>query len=864
LLTHSNSCPVIMKYHLLLKHLLILIFVITNISINIKAQGLLFNGNSRPIGQRTSYNVFDKNHLPAFSNLIDISFDLRISQNRTFGYLLHLVNNKTGEAFSLTYGYIDDNNSVFKFNTEGQENHTTITLPYTYIQQWIPIKLHINLVSGENVLSIGKCMKKGSKLQGLSSKIHFFLNFGRREHLIDVPEFAIRNLKISDNEHSYSFPLNESQGEKVHDDKGKIKGSASYPYWLIKDSYYWKKLASFITPVSIGSKFNFQRQELEFVTPKYFLTYNVNTKKSIKRNYNNSLPVDMHLGTTCLNEKRNEIYAYEINNLPIGDTTIGALNLTTLKWKTIGKAYTPTQLHHHVGFWDNTKTKYIVYGGFGSERYSDQFRIYNNNTDNWDILNFKGDKITPRFYSSITSVNNGNYFYLYGGVGNDSGDQNIGHNYYNDLYGIDLTNHIIKKYWSIPLKENRVPSETMVLSEDRKYLYVIRYAEYIKPTYLKLYKISIKDGSMQQLGDSIPFASGSIKSTVALYDNPQKGELYCITHEFNEKANLVNTNIFSLSTPPVSKSKIDYYSYKSTTYLFPILIFICACASFIIIVIHTKKKKGNKDISTKQPQTLNDIRHKTVPNTEIDKLRDIPKKNNNVYIYGRFTIYDRNGRDITYLFGKKLKLIFQYILLNSTENKTGVNSSLLNELFWPDKTEEKAKNIKGVSLSNLRKILSELDGIRLIYEKGIFKIKIDPDFCYCDYFYMHTQLALYPQQFESLLPIWERGKILEDIEDPLFDKYKEESEEIIFSILPNNVPVYFENNRFRDVLRICSIILKRDPINELALSFSIYSYKKLNEYENVLKVYSSFVIEYRKSMGKDYTKTIESILKEMK
>jgi two-component SAPR family response regulator len=832
----------------------------------VDAQGLSFYGNTFSGDQEPSYMVFNNNHIPSFSNHIDITFDLKMALNRTFGYILHLVNNKTGEAYSLTCGYVDDYNSIFKFNTEGKRNHLSITLANTYIEQWLPAKLSINFQTGENYLIIGKYIKKGDKITNLPSRIPFFISFGRREQLIDVSPFAIRNLKISDGKSSYIFPLNESQGEKVHDINGKVVGSVSHPYWLMRESYYWKKRASFITPVSIGSKFNVKRQEIEFVTPNYLLIYAANTKKFTKKKYANQIPVHMNLGTICLNEKKDKLYDYEINNLPIGTTTIGALNLNTLKWEATGKAYTPTQLHHHVGFWDNTKTKYIVHGGFGSERYSDQFRVYNKKTDKWDILAFKGDKITYRFYSSIASTKDGNYIYLYGGVGNDSGDQCIGHDYYNDLYRIDLRYHTIKKCWDIPLKEKRVPSETMILSKDGAYLYVIRYAEYIKSPYLKLYKIAIKDGNMEQVGDSIPFASGSIKSTVALYDNPKLNELYCITHEFNEKANQVKTNIFTISTPPVNKSEIENVSYEDNgSVIFIILVIIVLCSA-IVIFVHLKRKKKNTIGTVNKGKTPIQT---GIPNESVTSNPDISVdsskiKGNKIFIYGRFTMINRDGRDITYMFGKKLKLIFIYILLNSLEKKDGVNSLLLNELFWPDKTEEKAKNIKGVSLSNLRKILSELDGIKLTYDKGIFRIEFEPDICYCDYFYLRTQLKEQPQLLKSYFSVWERGDFLVDIENPLFDKFKEESEELIFSILPNKIPIYYNNKRFRDVIRICYIILNRDPLNEQALYYCIFSYKKLNEFENVLKVYSKFIIEYRKSMGKDYTKTIESILKEIK
>jgi len=107
-----------------------------------------------------------------------------------------------------------------------------------------------------------------------------------------------------------------------------------------------------------------------------------------------------------------------------------------------------------------------------------------------------------------------------------------------------------------------------------------------------------------------------------------------------------------------------------------------------------------------------------------------------------FTVYNRDGRDVTHLFSKKLKYIFLYILLNSIKEGEGVSSSSLNEIFWPDKEEDKAKNLKGVTISNLRKTLLELDGIRLVYDKGVFKIEIEDAICFCDYFNLHIHLAI--------------------------------------------------------------------------------------------------------------------------
>ena len=865
------------KYKFLFIQLIILLIAIPHLN----AQGLMFYGNKLPIEQRTSYTLFDKDKLPVFSDYVDIEFDLKISQSDTFGYLLHLIDPENHDAYSLTYTSVNNETSIFKFNTEGKKNHIAITMASdSIISHWLRVKLHIDFLSGRSRMAIGSQSTDGDI--GLVTQLQHvqpMLIFGRREHLVDVPAFSIRKLRVSDKAENYSFLLNEGKGNLVHDSRGKIRGTVINPYWLINDSYHWKRVATFNSSISMGAKFNLEAQEIQFITPDSFFTYQVDTKKSLKRPYANEMPVKMQLGTNYINGATGNICAYEINNLPIGSITMASLDQSTLMWQPLGKAFTKVQLHHHNGFWDKQNNRYLVFGGFGNRLYNNRFLTYNASEDRWDTLHFEGDNIAPRFYSSMVSSGKGNYLYIYGGVGNESGDQSIGHDYYNDLYGVDLERRTIKKYWSHPIEEKRVPSEQMILSEDEKSLYTIRYAEYIKSTYLELYRMSVENGDMEQLGDSIPFISGSIKSTVSLFHNPVLNEFYCVTQEVDEYAKQVKAVVYTLAAPPVGNAEMEYYSMEkgdmgSLKWLFSFLALLVLILGGVVFIYVLQKKKGTGNGNNKTATDVSSYIYLTNSikrdeeevsgSTSISPAVKQQAECNKIYVYGRFTIYGRTGRDITYLFSKKLKYIFLYILLDSAGKGAGVNSSSLNEIFWPDKPEDKAKNLKGVTISNLRKALSELDGIKLVYERGIFKISIDTNICYCDYFSLHDHLATHPQSCESFLNIWERGQLLENEEYSLYDKYKQYSEDIIFSLLPKDLPIYYQRNEFSYVLRICFIMLQRDPLNEQALSYCMRSYKKLNDFANLSKVYSIFIIEYRKSMGEDYKKTIEELLQEKK
>ena len=84
-----------------------------------------------------------------------------------------------------------------------------------------------------------------------------------------------------------------------------------------------------------------------------------------------------------------------------------------------------------------------------------------------------------------------------------------------------------------------------------------------------------------------------------------------------------------------------------------------------------------------------------------------------------FTILDNAGRDITYMLSPKLRVLFLYILLNSVGKRGGLSSDM-NKIFWPDKPDSNVKNLKGVAMNHLRKILQDVDGIELVFRNGYF------------------------------------------------------------------------------------------------------------------------------------------------
>ena len=98
-----------------------------------------------------------------------------------------------------------------------------------------------------------------------------------------------------------------------------------------------------------------------------------------------------------------------------------------------------------------------------------------------------------------------------------------------------------------------------------------------------------------------------------------------------------------------------------------------------------------------------------------------------------------------------------------------------------DKAESKVKNLKGVTINHLRKILAEIDGISLDYHKGFFRLSFEP-VCYCDYLVVNDLISQRRVEKE-LFTLLQRGKFLRGVEDELFDRAKNKVEDFILSYL---------------------------------------------------------------------------------
>ena len=842
----------------MIRRRLCLLFLLTGMTLFAYSQGLLFQANDKEIKERTSLQIFQEGEIPCFTKNFQLSFELSIRDFDTFGYVFLLKEDQGKTKYSFTYTYLDGENSTFKFNTDGKENHYSLNLRNDALAyQWIPVSFAFDLQQDVLTIRIGDNEKKITSL-GLKDTFCPHLFFGRYDYILDMPTFAIRNLKLEgDRSHSYTFPLNENEGEELHTSTGKVLGTVVNPVWLINGSYHWEKLFEYSFQTPSGITFEPDSQRLIIFSQDSLLTYNLLKRQPQKYSYSNKLPVKLQLATHFMNTTDGKLYVYELNNLPLGDATVAALDLNNQEWKQTGVAALPVQLHHHDGFWDETTGKYLVFGGFGNKRFNNTFLEYDIEGDRWDTLSYSGDRIIPRYFSGMAVNKNREHIYVFGGMGNESGEQSVGRNYLHDLYLLDRKQQSVRRLWQNASGHRLVVARDMILTPDEKYIYALCYPEYLSDTYLQLYRLTVDDGTMKALGDSIPMRSEEIMTNANLYYNSLTHEYYCTTTEFDKKGHTV-IRTYVLSAPPVSLDEIRSYGSRSSLEIR--WLWIMAGIGVLLLaggVLFVRKKRGKqRNAVLESSSVLMSPPVGREPDKSVQGKETLAKEDfesslvrpNAVYLFGPFTVIDRNGRDITHLFSSRLRQVFIYILLHSTHN--GVLSASLNEVFWPDKPDDKVKNLKGVTINQIRKNLAELDGVELVHDKGYFRLVFTD--CYCDYFRFRTLKNA--EEVENELGILlMRGKFLDGMDAGMMDHFKQKVEEFLSSFLPLEIERLYQQHKYDAVIRFCNVLFRVDPVNELALAYGMHALNHTGSSQEAILQYSLFVREYRQMMNEEYS-----------
>ena len=234
----------------------------------------------------------------------------------------------------------------------------------------------------------------------------------------------------------------------------------------------------------------------------------------------------------------------------------------------------------------------------------------------------------------------------------------------------------------------------------------------------------------------------------------------------------------------------------------------------------------------------------------------VEQRPNSICLFGGFSALDVKGNEVQFPYQQKklLCLIIKYSL------DDGISSVRLSKIMWPDKSEDKVKNSRGVAINHLRRLLDNFEGASLVYENSHFKLECSGDFS-CDWIDFRRELLLDHPDMEKVMPIVSRGKFLPFMEDPVFDSFKEKTESLLINILTAELMKCYERKQYINVVDLADVVFHTDPLNEQTLICQLNALVKLKRTEDALVRFSAFVKEYSAMYDAEYKHEFNSLIK---
>lgn len=813
--------------------------------------GLTFNSKNVELFKRTSAAVFKDNPV-TINNKISVSFDISFWTFKYFGTIWRIENNQKEFSRLVFNQFKDPQYYYFQLFVDQESEPLEISLFKKELNRnsWIQINIELNLAADSvsfsliNISSVSRNLKIPDNLK---STVYFGLKSLNDINDYDLPGFCLRNLKITiDDEQNYHWELNPYVEDVVYD---KISGgriSLTNESWLIEDHYNWRLIYSINSANSPLFAFDSIKSRVFIDFKDELVIYDLLTQKDTIIRYNNIRPGQF-------SELIYNHFTDQLFSTFVGGGQVSVFDFSKLNWTLID---TTNELNGHyygsVRFINPLDSSLYMFGGYGWHTTKNKFFKYNFIDSDWNEVSIDG-RISPRYNTAISQGFKPGEFLLFGGNGNEDGNQEKGFRYYFDLYSLDLKDMTINQIWfddgNFEQQKSIFIYPHIFLMPDDSALYSMSAHSLNENLYWKMYHTQIDKRNKINVGADIFIPS----------EDKNKKSFFCFNSKTNEfiyigyNADSMKTNIYSLRYPPVESSLIMLTSQqKNTPSYFVILSSILSITILLTAFYLIRKRKNN-----------------FTPKTYLNDDQLVQEKKNYIHLFGEVKIFDAAGKDIFRSFSPKLKEIFLLILIRSINNHhNGISSEELSVTIWPDSSPESAKSNRGVAINKLRKALASINGVDLEFNNKLWVIKID-NIANCDY-QEYLKISSHLRKNDNadvillaqILNLLENGEFLGGTSYEWLDSFKLAVNNEIIGLLKeflNGKSEKIQNNvNLR--LKICDVILKFDRVDEDAFKLKINSHYATGNHQLAKNTYKLFTAEFKHLYDEEYPLTFQEIL----
>ena len=828
-----------------------------------QSYGLTFNSHENVLEKRTSLDISPDDSI-CFTKNFDLGFDINYLPNhRTyFGYILRIISNgdhnidliyhQKSHSFRVVNGEIFSNISFTIDSPRLYRDWNRINLKFNLENQTILFEVNGNLVGTCNIPLDFRCFK-----------FLWGANDYQKYKTRDIPPMQLKDIKIYENGTlKYFWPLNEVSGNTEYDGISKQLAKVKNPAWLKPKYQKWELLNSFTLDGYGAVAFDPKTDKIFIAGSDSLAIFPINEEHGQVAWISNAHE-NLRLGHQAIFDTSNN----KLYDLFIDQKKVVAYDFNKKQWEDNFESGKITEFWHANKFISPLDSALYIVGGYGQLRYKNMVQRYSFTTKKWDTLSTIGDYSPPRYLSALGKDPKGNFVYIIGGYGSQTGDQMLDPRNNYDMFRFSVKDRSFKKLYTLKPAENQFTFvNSLVIDPKTNDYYGLIFPNDSSSSNLQLIKGSLTDSSFQFLGNSIPFTFHDIESFADLYYSSVSNKLVAVVLNYSKADDPVkNTTvrIFSLNfIPEPNEIPGDKPDSGSRRYIY-VIAFLAGLGVIIFLIMRRRQLKLSAMAAThavpiRQPDLMGVSGIPFIQN-HID--RDI---HSSIFLFGQFQVVDKEGHDITGLFTPLLKELFLIICINTIRQGRGISSEMLNEKLWHDKSEKDAKNNRSVNIAKLKVILERIGNCVINKESGFWQFQVTDDHINID-FKNYTAIVQQVHNSRSdyirpLIDIIRRGAFLYQTEYDWLDNIKSEISNSAIDLCLSYIKSHEIAKEPEFIIDLTNCIFYFDHLNEDALIYQCKALIVLKRFTLASNIYLKFAKEYKEIYGAEFTKTFHEAI----
>ena len=831
-----------------LSHIIYLLLFLSGIAINSNANTLISDNYGLKIkslhsieSEATSLQLEDGKYISLPSRPFSISFSLYNSNEGPFGCIMRMIS-EDGNA--IDFMNTVDMDGIYRPQIMADDRAYVIPATIEW-ESWIPVS--ITLEKNKKMITVdygGTVMEIPSHTLSQSDRLRISLgNCPFEGYTINaVASFSIKDIVIRDGDKSIrDWPLSQHSAYVSYDRINGSRAVAKNPEWIADSnisltSLYSEEFPHFVDAVYDG------KESFMIIKP------NGDIQKISTHDGKQTL-IRSVAGRPASNSPNQAKWCNDdlILSYCISQNLYSGFDPRTRKWNNNTTPEADLIYWNVSSSWDPSMERLYSFGGYGFYHFSNVLRVFSHKNPK-STISVTLDKIAPRSYASTTIIDS--CLYIFGGLGSASGNQGIKEDYYYDLHKVNPDTFEETLLWSIPEPEfgSLIPGEDLIYDEENNCFYTTAITE----SDYTLVRIGIDEPIIEQISLPAGVRTDAAAQYTNLYLNKETDELLALFIQ----SSLDSQTRVDIMTMPLHPYTVDDIivpdrtvqeetpTDEGTSWLTIVILILtgAAIAGALALLINAKKKKASRHIS------LADT---------LENYYDFSK--NSICLFGGFSVYDRDGKDITANFSPTLRKLLIALILHTVKYKQGILGENLNQLIWGYKPEGTASNNRNVYISRLRTALEDLDGVTINTKNKFLSISFAKPVI-CDYVEAMRlkENSTKSDDVKRLLSLLFNGKLLPNSQEDWIETFKNEDTAMTLAFLSHQLDSNLVTDGIK--LKIAETIVLYDSLNEKALRARCAIYHATGNLGLAKEVYDTFCREYSAAIGEEYKTPFKEII----